>query len=104
LTALRGPEVPRDPLVRELLEARWDDAVPLVEFVHGRYVAEAGLTLPGVAECLEGDDVAVVLEVESATTWDERANPATAELRASGGALLLVTTSPRESIAAGDPG
>ena len=82
---------------------RGDGAVPLIELVHRRYVAEAGLALSGVAEFLEGDDVAVVLEVESATTWDERANPATAELRASGEALPLVTTRPRESIAAGDP-
>jgi PPOX class probable F420-dependent enzyme len=83
---------------------RGDEAAPLVTLVHRRYVTEAGLALPGVAEFLGGDDVAIVLEVESATTWDERANPATTELRASGEALPLVTTSPRESIAAGDPG
>lgn len=80
------------------------DAAPLVELVHRRYVTEPGLALPAVAGFLAGDDVALVLEVESATTWDERANPATAELRASGEALPLVPTSPRESIAAGDSG
>jgi PPOX class probable F420-dependent enzyme len=177
LTALRGPDVLRDPLVRELLAARlvgvlatldpdggvhavaiWlaehdgavvfasnaasrkvrnlerdaratlvlhdsragsevcgasirgrativrgVDAAPLIELVHRRYVTEPGLALPAVVGFLSGDDVGLVLEVESATTWDERTNPATAALRASGEALPLVTTSPRESIAAGDP-
>ncbi len=75
------------------------DAAPLIEVVHRRYVTEPGLVLPAVARFLAGDDVALVLGVESATTWDERQNPATAELRASGEALPLVPTSPRESIA-----
>jgi PPOX class probable F420-dependent enzyme len=83
---------------------RGRDATPLIELVHRRYVAETGLALPAVARFLAGDDVAVVLEVESATTWDERANPAASELQASGEALPLVPTSPRQSIAACDSG
>ena len=83
---------------------RGDEAAPLIELVHRRYVAESGLALPAVASFLEGDDVAVVLEVESATTWDERPNPANAELRSAGGALPLVETTPRAPGPAGDPG
>ena len=82
---------------------RGGEATPLIELVHRRYVAEAGLALPAVASFLEGDDVAVVLEVVSATTWDERPNPANAELRASGDALPLAATTPRGSIPS-DPG
>ena len=51
---------------------RGDDAALLIELVHRRYVTDAGLALPAVVRFLEGDDVALVLEVESATTWDER--------------------------------
>ena len=83
---------------------RGGDAVSLVELVHRRYVAAAGLELPAVAEFLEGDDVALLLEVESATTWDERGGGANAALRASGEALPLVPTSARESLSASDPG
>jgi hypothetical protein len=82
---------------------RGGDAAPLVEIVHRRYVGPTGLALPAVADFLAGDDVALVLHPESATTWDERTNPATAALRASGDALPLVPTAPRESTA-GDPG
>ena len=80
------------------------EATRLIELVHRRYVTEPGLALPAVVGFLAGDDVALVLEVESATTWDERKNPATAELRASGEALPLVPTSPRESISDGGSG
>ena len=79
------------------------DARPLIGLVHRRYVTDSGLALPRVAEFLEGDDVAIVFEPESATTWDERASPANAELRASGEALPLVSTSAREPLP-GDPG
>jgi hypothetical protein len=51
--------------------------------------------LPAAAEFLASDDVALLLEPESAFTWDERENPATRALRAAGGALPLVPTSPR---------
>jgi PPOX class probable F420-dependent enzyme len=74
---------------------RAPDAATLVEGVHRRYVNAHGLALRSSAEFLAGDDVAVVLRPESATTWDERANPATAVLRAARGALPLVPTSPR---------
>jgi PPOX class probable F420-dependent enzyme len=83
---------------------RRHDAAPLVELVHRRYVSENGLALTAVGEFLQGDDVALVLEVEAATTWDERGSPADLELRASGEALPLVETGPRTSMAAGDSG
>lgn len=71
------------------------DAVPAIELVHGRYVSETGLAVSAVQEFLAGDDVALRLRPESAFAWDERANPATAALRAAGGALPLEPTSPR---------
>ena len=71
------------------------DAAPLVESVHRRYVSEAGLALRSSTEFLASDDVALVLRPEWATIWDERANAATAALRATGGALALVPTSSR---------
>ena len=67
----------------------------LVDAVHARYVAPEGLSLPAAAEIFASDDVALRLVPESAFTWDERASPATLALRASGGALPLVSTSPR---------
>jgi PPOX class probable F420-dependent enzyme len=70
-------------------------AVPLVDAVHRRYVTADGLAVPAAAEFLASDDVALRLFPESAFTWDERASPATAALRATGGALPLLPTSPR---------
>ena len=83
---------------------RGKDAAPLVELVHRRYVSETGLALPAVGEFLQGDDVALVLEIEAATTWDERGSRADLQLRASGEALPLVVTGPRASMVAGDSG
>ena len=74
---------------------RAPDAAPLIEIVHRRYVGEEGLALPAAAEFLAGDDVALALRPERAMTWDERDNPATAALRATGAALPLVPTSAR---------
>ena len=74
---------------------RGSDAAPLVETVHRRYLTGAGNALPDVRAFLAYDDVALVLRPESAWTWDERRNPATAALRASGGALPLEPTDPR---------
>jgi PPOX class probable F420-dependent enzyme len=71
-----------------------EDARRLVDAVHGRYVAADALVLPAAAEFLASDDVALLLEPESAFTWDERLNPATRALRTSGGALPLAPTSP----------
>ena len=71
-----------------------EDARGLVDAVHERYVTADGLVLPAAAEFLASDDVALLLEPESAFTWDERLNPATRALRAAGGALPLVPTSP----------
>lgn len=67
----------------------------LVEAVHARYLSAEGLALPEAAEFLASDDVALLLAPESAFTWDERASTATNALRAAGGALPLVPTSPR---------
>ena len=75
--------------------ARAEEASGVVDTVHGRYVTPGGLALPAAAEFLSSDDVALVLTPESAFTWDERGNPATRALRAAGGGLPLVPTSPR---------
>lgn len=74
---------------------RGDEARRLVDMVHERYVSPGGLALPAAAEFLASDDVALLLEPETAFTWDERRNPATGALRGVGGALPLVPTSPR---------
>jgi PPOX class probable F420-dependent enzyme len=70
-------------------------ALDLVEFVHRRYLTEAGRALSEAREFLAFDDVALVLTPEKAWTWDERDNPATAALRAIDGARPLEPTSPR---------
>jgi nitroimidazol reductase NimA-like FMN-containing flavoprotein (pyridoxamine 5'-phosphate oxidase superfamily) len=74
---------------------RGEEASGFVDAVHTRYVTPGGLTLPAAAEFLASDDVALLLAPESAFTWDERDNPATRALRGAGGALPLVSTSPR---------
>ena len=70
-------------------------AAPLVEQVHRRYLTDAGYDLPAAREFLRGDDVALRFVPEIATTWDERANPATAVLRDARGARPLEPTTPR---------
>jgi len=70
-------------------------AAALVALVHERYVTPEGLGLPETRAFLGGDDVAMRLAPETAFTWDERANPAGAALRAVGGALPLLPTTPR---------
>lgn len=72
-----------------------DAALDLVELVHSRYLTDAGRALPEAREFLAFDNVALVLMPDRAWTWDERDNPATAALRASGGALPLEPTTPR---------
>jgi hypothetical protein len=74
---------------------RGDAARPLIEQVHRRYVSEEGLALPEAREFLAGDDVALVMRLDAAVTWDERANPAAAALAAVSGALPLEPTTPR---------
>jgi PPOX class probable F420-dependent enzyme len=74
---------------------RGQDAAPLVDLVHRRYLTEGGNGLPDVDAFLANDDVALVLEPQRAWTWDERGNPATSALRAAGGALPLEPTDPR---------
>ena len=77
---------------------RGEAAAALADTVHARYVTPGGLALPAAAEFLASDDVALLLAAESAFTWDERANPATRALRAAGGALPLVPTSPATEV------
>jgi PPOX class probable F420-dependent enzyme len=79
---------------------RGTKATGLVERVHLRYLTKAGAALPETRAFLAFDDVALVFRPEAAWTWDERGNPASAALRASGAALPLVPTTPRAS----DPG
>ena len=74
---------------------RGEEAAPLVERVHRRYVTEAGERLPAAAEFLASDDVALRLVPEAAVTWDERDSPAATALRAAGAALPLEPTEPR---------
>lgn len=82
--------------LRGHVEIVTDDAArPLVDAVHRRYVSAGGLEVPEAQEFLAGDDVALVFRPDSATTWDERANPAAAALREADGALPLVPTAPR---------
>ena len=74
---------------------RGSAAVGLIGRVHARYVAAGADEDPVVCEFLSSDDVALRLRPSTALTWDERASPANAALRARGGALPLVTTDPR---------
>jgi PPOX class probable F420-dependent enzyme len=76
---------------------RGDDARPLVEQVHRRYLTDAGYALPAAREFLAGDDIALRLVPDSAFTWDERANPASAALYEVGGSLPLQPTTPATS-------
>jgi PPOX class probable F420-dependent enzyme len=70
------------------------EADPLVRRVHRRYVDDG--ETPAIArEFLESDDVALRFRPQSALTWDQRGTEANIALRASGGALPLLTTEPR---------
>ena len=74
---------------------RGAEAHPLVRRVHRRYVADDGKVPAAAREFLESDDVALRFRPQSALTWDQRGTEANAALRASGGALPLLTTEPR---------
>jgi nitroimidazol reductase NimA-like FMN-containing flavoprotein (pyridoxamine 5'-phosphate oxidase superfamily) len=91
----QGTEVCGVSIRGRMVVVRAPDAAALVQLVHLRYVTPAGLELPEARAFLGGDDVALRLTPESAFTWDERGNPATAALRAAGGALPLEPTSSR---------
>jgi PPOX class probable F420-dependent enzyme len=69
-------------------------ARPLVDRVHDRYVTDTEKD-EVVRGFLDSDDVALRLDPESASTWDERGSVATERLRERGGALPLVSTEPR---------
>lgn len=90
-----GFEVCGASISGEVEIVRGSQALGLVERVHARYVAAGAADDPAVHEFLASDDVALRLRPSTALTWDERENPATAALRALGGALPLVTTEPR---------
>jgi PPOX class probable F420-dependent enzyme len=74
---------------------RGEEARPLIDRVHRRYVAVAGEGIPAAREFLDSDDVALVFCPESALVWDERSSTASEALRAAGAALPLLTTEPR---------
>ena len=95
-----GAEVCGASLRGRVEVVRGPSASGLVAQVHLRYLTEAGAALPESRAFLAFDDVALVLTPERAWTWDERDNPATAALRASGEALPLLPTAPRST----DPG
>jgi hypothetical protein len=72
-----------------------EDARPLVQRVHRRYVEAEGLRLPEVERFLAFDDVALRFCPEAAVTWDERGSDAAGALRTSGLALPIEPTAPR---------
>jgi PPOX class probable F420-dependent enzyme len=72
-----------------------EEARPLVDLVHGRYVNASAPTGDAVREFLDSDDVAIRFRPRTALTWDERSSAAARQLRESGGALPLVPTDPR---------
>ena len=69
---------------------------PLIERVHRHYVTAEGLELPEVSAFLGGDDVALRFRPERALVWDQRDTVAALVLNASGEALPLEPTAPRE--------
>jgi Pyridoxamine 5'-phosphate oxidase len=90
-----GFEVCGTSIVAEVEIVRGPQALELVDRVHARYVAAGAGEASEVREFLASDDVALRLRPSTALTWDERSSPASAALRARGGALPLVTTDPR---------
>jgi PPOX class probable F420-dependent enzyme len=71
-------------------------ARPLVELVHGRYLAAESTNDASVRAFVDSDDVALRLTPTTSVTWDERASEAAEVVRARGWAFPLVTTEPRE--------
>jgi Pyridoxamine 5'-phosphate oxidase len=74
---------------------RGDEARPLVDRVHRRYVDVSRATTNAIRAFLDSDDVAIRFHPRSAFTWDQRGTEANAALRTTGAALPLVTTDPR---------
>jgi PPOX class probable F420-dependent enzyme len=72
-----------------------DEARPLIELVHRRYVVAEAKTFSAVAEFLASDDVALRLRPDEAFTWDERGSEAARVLHEAGGALPLLPTDSR---------
>ena len=70
-------------------------ASTLVRHVHRRYIDESRDVPEAVAAFLESDDVAIRFRPQSAFTWDQRETEANIALRATAGALPLVTTDAR---------
>jgi PPOX class probable F420-dependent enzyme len=90
-----GAEVCGASIRGRVVVVEGDEARPLVDRVHRRYVTPAGKRLPAAGEFLGSDDIAVRLIPEAAFTWDERASPAARELRDAGAGLALEPTTPR---------
>jgi hypothetical protein len=66
-----------------------------IALVHRLYVTSSAEENRLVREFLDSDDVALRFRPESAWTWDERGSRGAEELRAIGGALPLLPTTPR---------
>ncbi len=90
-----GFEICGTSISGEVEIVRGPQAPGLVDRVHARYVVAGADEDSDVREFLASDDVALRLRPSTAVTWDERSSPASAALRAGGGALPLVTTDPR---------
>lgn len=90
-----GAEVCGVSLRGRVEPVRGDEAAPLVQRVHRRYVAPDGLRLAEVEAFLSFDDVALRFHPEVAVTWDERGSDASRALRESGLALPIEPTTPR---------
>jgi PPOX class probable F420-dependent enzyme len=76
----------------EVVEAK--AAAPLVELVHGRYLAPGADELEPVRDFFASDDVAVRFRPVRAFTWDERDSDAASALRGTDLAYRLEPTSP----------
>lgn len=90
-----GFEVCGTSISGEVEIVRGTEALPLVDRVHARYVADGADEDPAVRVFLSSDDVALRLRPAKALVWDERGSAASEALRARGAALPLVTTGPR---------
>lgn len=90
-----GFEVRGMSLVGSVEIVRGEEALPLVDRVHRRYVSPGVDLPPPVHDFLASDDVALRFNPVSALTWDERGSAANVALREIGAALPLVPTEPR---------
>lgn len=66
----------------EIVEA--PESLPLIRQIHLRYITPAGMATDSIGGHLQGDDVALRLIPERASTWDMRTTPGAGELRRTG--------------------